>query len=492
MKEHTTAWTRLAMAGLLLAVGSGIASAQFDDDEPFGGAPKQDAWVREWDKRNAATYADADDVLLLPGLVARRSERRVEIIAERTALRSHEPAEYLLVGTDSSHGYESLFWSHARPLDIHRALEFIGLRAGTPRDPRALRFWSRGPRVLVTVAPKDDPDAPGVVRLEEMILDTRTDTTIEEEGFLFTGSLELGAPTARAEDRQYLADRYEPFSIIPSYNEPASVLDVPWQATKGEIYQYLVLNPAHAGEENSLVTLVFEPEDPDGAVTVRDLALEFSGPSTFQLRDAADGSLLQADATFAELLTTARELVEKGQDLYASVQFDGALTLEEILPTARTLSMLEQLAVLRIEPPQEGRLFYRAFLPDPAWREASGRLTQPWELHLRDGEEGPVGTMVIHEQVWHEGQTRPELTPRRFEVPNPEAVPTRMSQYAEERAGPSHRLPPDVLLVFAPGDMTHAALLEFLGPVLQTVNTVHLFLPPTEPPATPAAPGPAP
>ena len=84
-------------------------------------------------------YEGNSDVLVLPGLVADRKERKVDILVEATGLAGGAVAEFLLVDQSSSHGYEALLWSFAKPSDVHAALLFIGLRPGAPYNPRALR-----------------------------------------------------------------------------------------------------------------------------------------------------------------------------------------------------------------------------------------------------------------------------------------------------------------------------------------------------------------
>ena len=130
----------------LFAVFTCVAIGQ-DTYDDFGPQPQGAKKAAERYVANQKKYADNEDVLVLPGLVAKRQEGRVEILIESTGVTSGDATEFLVVYTESSHGYETLFWSHAKPSDIHRALEFIGLRAGGASNPAALRFWSKGARI---------------------------------------------------------------------------------------------------------------------------------------------------------------------------------------------------------------------------------------------------------------------------------------------------------------------------------------------------------
>jgi len=94
-------------------------------------------------------------------------------MAEATGLTEGTTLDFLLIGPSSGRGYEELAWSHARPSDVHKALEFIGMRPGQPFSPAKLRFWSKGERVRLTVGPIE---ADELIPFENLV----TDKTIGE------------------------------------------------------------------------------------------------------------------------------------------------------------------------------------------------------------------------------------------------------------------------------------------------------------------------
>jgi hypothetical protein len=106
--------------------------------------PKLGDQVAARDTANGLTHADNPDILVLPGLVADRRGKHVDLMIESTGLGANEACEYLLVGPGSDHAYEALLWSFASPADIHTALRFIGMPTGSPFDPSSLRYWSKG------------------------------------------------------------------------------------------------------------------------------------------------------------------------------------------------------------------------------------------------------------------------------------------------------------------------------------------------------------
>ena len=102
----------------------------------------------------------------------------------------------MIIDQDSSHGYEAMLWSFAAPSAVHRALVFIGMKPGAPRDPNALRFTPKGERVNVSILIDGKPTP-----IEHLILDTQTGKTLPEEGWVFTGSRLIKDPADPASPR---------------------------------------------------------------------------------------------------------------------------------------------------------------------------------------------------------------------------------------------------------------------------------------------------
>jgi len=73
---------------------------------------------------NLKRYANSPSTLVLPGLVADRNPRRVEVMVERTRLGPDSPCEFTVIAETSDHGYEALLIAFAKPSDVHRALQF--------------------------------------------------------------------------------------------------------------------------------------------------------------------------------------------------------------------------------------------------------------------------------------------------------------------------------------------------------------------------------
>jgi len=420
---------------------------------------------------------------VLPGLVANRKTRQVEVLAECTGLGGGTELEFLLVDQDSSHGYEALLWSYAKPGDVHKALEFIGLKPGRPYNPAAMRFWADGDPVTLSVTVDDGTPVP----IEQLVLDNETETTLPEDGFIFTGSIMAPAPDGSG--RQiYVADVYDPRSVASIYNEPAAVLDVPRQANKGELYGRQVVNPDYALDHGTLLTIVMEPKAGfTRAEPVRaDLALLYpAGATNVVLRLSGAESNVLAEASAMVPILEQLQALRKGEVApVVSLTIADACPVEAIVAPSIALSMMESLGLARMQPPGEGSLYYRAFVPQKAWMQPQGRPSQPWELHLRVQDGDIKGAMVLHEPVWGEAGASPTFTRRSLDVGNPAALRRQLDADAEARQAAGKSALPGVLLVFAAPDVTYGTLLAFVQPVLDTHGTIYVFVaspPPGDP-----------
>jgi hypothetical protein len=467
--------------GLLLCVGMLVSvvplSAQ-DDYDDYGPQPTGAPQAKAQYEANRAAYKGNPDILVLPGLKADRKARTVEILAEATGVGGDDVAEFLLIDQNSSHGYEAMLWSFAKPSDVHRGLEFIGLEPGTPYNPRAIRLWSDGDRVNVGLREVEGDE---VVPIEWLILDTETGETLPEEGFIFAGSMVVQPRDGKGE-AQYVADVYDPRSVASIYSEPAAVLDVPRQVSKGEAYGRQVVNPEFAQEAGTLLTIVMTPGDPDGKERGRDLRLsvDTAAGSTgvvYQLVEKGGASLCKVPVLSSVLERIVGEK-DSGGVPHLELVFGGGAPLLQVGKTAAVLAMMETMGMVRVNPPSDGQLFYRSFIPDRTWLTPEGRPTQPWELHLVRENGKLVGEMVWHEPIWSADSIEPTFRPRTHAVSTPEALCNELAKDADARQKEKKSALPPVLLVYSNGDMHYADMMRFVGPVLETHGTVYVFVEP--------------
>jgi len=447
-----------------------------DEFEDFGPQPTGAAKAKARYEANLKAHKGNADMLVLPGLVADRKERTVEVLAESTGLAAEETAEFLLIGQESSHGYEALLWSFAKPSDVHRALEFIGLKPGTPVNPAMLRFWADGDRVNLDIR---EDGGTNTIPIEQLILDTETGETLPEEGFIFTGSI-MVRPRQGQDKPQYAADEFDPRSVASIYNEPAAVLDVPRQVSQGEVYGKQVVNPEAVFEHGDLLTVVMTPGATDGQPRARQfrLSIDYSTSATGVVcRLKENGSeTAGAPCKFSAALEELAAVQKEGVAPYIDPSFGDNLPVDQAARACTMLAMVEAMGIARINPPAEGQLYYRAFVPNKQWLKPEGRPTQPWELHLARKKGKTAAELVWHEAIWSDDSIEPTFKRKAFAVPNPAAVKSRADAEAEARSKAGKSPLPAVLLVFAGADMTYGQVMAFVRPVLDTHGTVYVFV----------------
>ncbi|NQU23096.1 MAG: hypothetical protein HQ567_17600 [Candidatus Nealsonbacteria bacterium] len=489
---------------LLLSAAHLAVAADLPDSAPrnlparYGDRPKHAARAKAEYEANQAKYKGADNVLVLPGLVADRKARRVEVTAEATGLVSGSIVEFLVIDAGSGKGYEALLWSLARPSDVHRALRFIGMTPGKPFNPARLRFWSKGERVVASVAAADESGEPvAATRLEQFVIDSGTEAPLPEVGFVFTGSFMVGSPDGKA-GRVYAADVLDPKSLVSIYNDPTAVLDVPRHARQRAVYGTQIVGPKYDYAKHELVKIILQPEYKDGRRRVVDLTLQVgrSSPAArpesnttdrdatastlaFGLTDAA-GKQMTEKPQLPAVLGVFDGLIRDGRDPYLSVCFDAALSLAEVRRVCRLIAAIDCETGIRVEPPDTRQLYYEALLPNAELLDRESRIVDPWELHVtRAAEPTPqklTGSLELHESVYIAGDANPQSKTTTFDVPSPDALRRELDADAARRQAAGRRPGPPILLVFADASLTYGELVEFLSPALTTHNIVHVFL----------------
>lgn len=437
--------------------------------ENYGPQPAGGAEAKAQYEAHLAAFKGQPDKLVLPGLVADRKARTVEVLAECTGLKGGDIAEFLLVDHTSDRGYEALLWSYAKPSDVHRALEFIDLKAGAPFSPAQFRFWPEGDKVLLTLRTQDGDSAP----IERLVIDKETGESLPEVGFIFSGSVKIPSREGKGEPG-YGADVDDSRSVASVYNEPCTVLDLPRQVNRAEVYGKQVANPETGLVGGQRVTLVMTPGDPEGVLRAKHWVLSVdvgaaSNGIAFQLGEAGKAVLHQETA----LTPMLERLVALGKgeiQAYLSLSFGKRVPLQEVRKVCLVMGMMEKMKTLRFDPPVAGQLYYRAFMPDKEWMTPAGRPSLSWELHLSRQPTGSVGRLVWHEQVWPPDRSTPTYKPVAVEVATPAAVRARLE------ADKVWRESPGILLVYADPGLDYGEMLDWVGPALKIGKPVYVFV----------------
>lgn len=427
--------------------------------------------VADWDASNQTSHGGSEVMLIRRALLADRGASRVEILAEACGLSGHTTVEFGIVGETSDRTYEALFLTYARATDIAAALEFIGMPRGRNVSSREQRFWPAGERVVVQVQAYGTNNTP-LRHLEDYIIDHRTDKPLVQGTFTYCGSPRVAAPGGGGE--MCLADLEPPVSILSFYNEPQTLLDVPRISPQSEVYNTYAVNPATVLPKSQMVRLILTPEvRSDGRPRMHPLQLAMApaqGPGgvAFTLRDS--GGKVRQMNDFGEVLKYMMTLVGDGFDPVISLYFDDTLPLRRARDISKVLQRVEGENGVRIEPPPEGQLYYKAFLPNEEWRERAKRFSQPLEFHVgRATATNTVPPMKLVQTLedWSDpGSIEPRLTVVDHPVASLEELQKKLAEIGKG-------LP--VMLMFVPSDATLGHFMPVVRKILETHSTVYVF-----------------
>lgn len=414
------------------------------------------------------------------GLRLDKDAGEVVILAEFCGIDPSTTIEFPIIGELSDRDYEALFRTFARPGAIGSAIEALGVPRGSNVSYSTMDFWPRGSRVTIDFAPFGATNAEWRP-IQSCILDMTARAPMAFTSFVYCGSTDMDAADGLTLGTRF-CDTEAPNSVFSTYNEPQTLIDLPAKFGQSEVYERFVLAPDSGLVPFGLYRLRIRPATGvDGKPTPRSLAVSVDvlppgtgAGASYLLRDGSDcvGTPFGDPRSFAERV---KALVADGADVFASIRFDGGLTVSEAARQALFLSKLEGEKGLRIVGPEGNQIFYRGFLPDELWRVRKDRPSQPWEIRFvrADGKAAAITLVKTIEDWTSTDSLDPILSTKEFSVATP-------AEAAETVAREGDGLP--VLLAFAPGDMALSEIMPFLLALKPTHPTAYVF---AEPPARP-------
>jgi len=462
------------------------ARAQFGPDQPpqRGQIPPEDKAglaAKTAYEENLAKYKGQADFLVLPGLLADRKAKQVRLWAKATSVGYGDPIEFFLIPPDSGKDYEAMFVAFVRPSDVHRAMEFVGMKGGRAVDPSLNQYWPKGERVCMTVEWEQPPaagqtskPAPQRARIEELLVNVQTQKAFPPTGLVFTGSYWIKAQEQGKKDR-YAADVFDPRSIASNHNCPPTVFDVPRQAVKGEVYGLQKLNPDYRFVPDQPVRVLLEPEHKDGRLRLRDLSLIVSIPAGKDDAGLASARFVLADPQGRQLneahslvytLAAFNKIIEARQDPFVTVCVDDRMTLATVRELYKLLMSIDCEDGIRVEPPPRGHLYYRAFFPNEEWRDRATRLGRPWELHVQQKNGAWMTTLILPADDIDNNRGMGDLT---FNVKTPAELAKVLVEKSDRWS--------QTVYVFAPPHMAYGSLMSLLRPAMKTHPTMYVFPP---------------
>ncbi len=414
-----------------------------------------------------------ESILRYPGVLANREKRMVEIEAQATGLTAGDTLEFLLINDLSGHGYESLALTSARPSHIRKALEFIGVSAGTPINTRQMRFWPRGGRVKITFQWDENVDGKKLthkVPAGQMAVDRQTDKTFNINEFVFTGSAWVANAT-NSEELVLSADIHDPRSIISTYNDPGTLIDLPRQAPQELEYGNIVPNTNFILAADCQIKLILKPACAKGFQRELDLSLDVTiddnGEELYELH-ADNGAILNKNTVLVGVLSELSKIIEHGNIPFLTIHFGAQMKISRINEICAFLRSIDSERGINIEPPLKGELYYRAFIPNQSLRNREERGLQPPELSLSKTKNGVTGVLIKAKSVWGD-----DTTPDESKLQIEESKLTDPSDFKNKLTALEEDIP--ILIIYAGKGLTLGEVMSFARPVLETHPTVFVF-----------------
>ena len=415
--------------------------------------------------KRVAECVDTNRFFVAKGVLADRQAGTVAVDAFTTGTQTNSICEFYLITLNSGHDYEAVFQTFALASDIAKACEFLGVPRGRPVDYPKMRYWSAGERIAATASVAGGPAVP----LGSLAADAATGKPFDAQEFIYLGGTRLA-------DGSLDVDSQGPGSIVPDYNEPQTVFDIPAKAPQSVVYTKTVLSANAAFEAFLPAVVTFAPEKRDPPLSPRRVADDkatFTGDGfAYVSHEAGCGFALREDglspADFVKRLS--KRVRDEKRDVYLSFQWTPDTTLAALKNAATLLQTLDKDETgIRVDAPPAGFPYYQFILPNEEWRDREKRLSQPCELRFAKGEDGAVSaTLVAIAENWEGESLKPTLVPEEIPLDGPLALPGLLKEKTPRQ------LP--VILVFAPSDLAWSDLAPWLGPIVADYPGIRLFL----------------
>ena len=371
------------------------------------------------------------------GVVVDVASRSVRFLAEATGTGSGETVEFFAIGPLSDRAYESLLVTVASPTAIAAAFDKVGVPRGVGANPLQARLWPYGEKVSIAVNPWGRKNSANQTSGMALLV---KDVRAQEEG----DSLSVPAVwTAGARDGRDVpvAATNVPCAVFALYNHAPSLLQLDGLFDQTSTYgRYVAATTQKAGDLFE-VTATW-----DGKPHVKDVELKLS------------------ESNAAERIAALRESA-KSLDVHVRLAFDASVTVARAATYAEAFASLDGKG-LKMNGQAEGQFFFRAFLPDPAWRERAGRIFQPFEVHVAaDGSR----SFVFCEEDWSGEGIDPVLKPKTTPFKAWDELPGLIAKTGEQGAKVN------VLFLFAPKSTPVTDLTPVLKATADRVNTFYVF-----------------
>ena len=402
----------------------------------------------DWKSVHPAAIAAWKEANRAPdGVAVDAAAHSVRILVEATGLGPADTVEFFAIGPLSDRAYESFFVTVASPAAIADAIERAGVPRGVPPDIAGARLWPCGEKLTLTATPVSMNEAGGsrscATATNAPVLafaDLLVDKAEKEEGAILSAPV-VYTGGARDASGAVVAATNIPCAVFALYSHTPSLLQL-----NGQFDQSTVYGRFHA-----------KKKWPAGSLF--ELALRWDGRTTVLRRDVE-----LTVPTLKEKLMALRADAA-AHDLFVRMSFGGGTTVGEAAEIAGALSLVDGKG-LKMDSPPPGKFFFRAFLPDPAWRERPGRMFQPFEVHVAaDG----AKKFVFVEEDWSGEGLDPVLKPRETPFSDWSELSGLIARTGEQGAKIN------VLFLFAPRATPVSALTPVVSALGDRIGTYYVF-----------------
>ena len=402
----------------------------------------------DWKSVHPAAIAAWKEANRAPdGVAVDAAAHSVRILVEATGLGPADTVEFFAIGPLSDRAYESFFVTVASPAAIADVIERAGVPRGVPPDIAGARLWPCGEKLTLTATPVSMNEAGGsrscATATNAPVLafaDLLVDKAEKEEGAILSAPV-VYTGGARDASGAVVAATNIPCAVFALYSHTPSLLQL-----NGQFDQSTVYGRFHA-----------KKKWPAGSLF--ELALRWDGRTTVLRRDVE-----LTVPTLKEKLMALRADAA-AHDLFVRMSFGGGTTVGEAAEIAGALSLVDGKG-LKMDSPPPGKFFFRAFLPDPAWRERPGRMFQPFEVHVAaDG----AKKFVFVEEDWSGEGLDPVLKPRETPFSDWSELSGLIARTGEQGAKIN------VLFLFAPRATPVSALTPAVSAVGDRIGTFYVF-----------------
>lgn len=415
------------MRTLALAVLLALPCWAAPSKSPMEWSPVQTNEIARWKAENKAPS----------GVVADKAARSVRFLVEATGIGADETIEFFAIGPLSDRAYESMFVTVASPAAIAQAFDTVGVPRGVAADPLQARFWPLGEKVTLAIKPwgKEAASRP-TGNLTAFLNDTRA----AEEGAMLDRPLAYAAGSRDASGLP-VASTNIPCAVFALYNHAPALLQLDGQLDQSGAYGRFLTKAKYAEGALFEVTATW-----DGKRMVKDVELKLSATNA------------------GEAMTTLKEDAKKF-DVHARLSFDASVTLERAAAVSQAFALLDGAGV-KMSGRSEGQFFFRAFLPDPKWRDRAARIFQPFEVHVAaDG----AKTFTFVEEDWSGDGLDPVLKPKTTPFKEWTELPGLIAKTGEQGSKIT------VLFVYAPKTARVVDLTPVIKAVEPRISTFYVF-----------------